>query len=203
MKSKIIGLFPKAVYVSELDREFTSKELFFVNETKLNSRKLEGNISSNDTYILNNEIFKEIKMELELRIKDYFNKIICPVDNFKPYITQSWLNYTEINQFHHKHNHSNSIVSGVLYINSDEKFDSIKFFKTEYEQILPQVKEWNCWNANSTEIKVKSGYIILFPSSLIHMVENKKGTNSRISLAFNVFVKGELGEQYTLNKLVL
>ncbi len=49
-------------------------------------------------------------------------------NNITPYITQSWLNYTETNQYHHKHQHPNSLVSGVFYINCDDKFDKIKFF---------------------------------------------------------------------------
>jgi hypothetical protein len=32
----------------------------------------------------------------------------------------------------------------------------------------------------------------MFPSSLTHMVETKEGTNTRISLAFNVLLKVHL-----------
>jgi hypothetical protein len=39
----------------------------------------------------------------------------------------------------------------------------------------------------------------MFPSSLTHMVENKEGTNTRISLAFNVFIKGAIGSNKELN----
>ena len=45
------------------------------------------------------------------------------------------------------------------------------------------------WNSESWWFPVKTGDVILFPSSLIHMVETKQGTNTRISLAFNVFIK--------------
>jgi hypothetical protein len=46
-----------------------------------------------------------------------------------PYITQSWLNYTETNQYHHKHEHPNSLVSGVFYVNDMKnliKLNSLK-----------------------------------------------------------------------------
>jgi hypothetical protein len=43
----------------------------------------------------------------------------------------------------------------------------------------------------------------MFPSSLTHMVETKEGTNTRISLAFNVFVKGTLGDNTRLTELIL
>ena len=66
-------------------------------------------------------------------IKDYFNKVLSITDEVTPYITQSWLNYTETKQFHHRHEHPNSIVSGVFYINCHEEFDKIKFFKKDYQ----------------------------------------------------------------------
>ena len=66
------------------------------------------------TTFLNQKSFKDLKTDLDLRVKDYFNKIISPANNITPYITQSWLNYTETNQYHHKHQHPNSLVSGVF-----------------------------------------------------------------------------------------
>jgi hypothetical protein len=35
------------------------------------------------------------------------------------------------------------------------------------------------------------------------MVENKEGTNTRISLAFNIFIKGTIGENKALTELIL
>ncbi len=91
----------------------------------------------------------------------------------------------------------------MFYINCDDKFDKIKFFKSDYQTIKPEVKDWNIWNSESWWFSVKTGDIMLFPSSLIHMVENKEGTNTRISLAFNVFIKGTVGNNKTLTELVL
>ena len=203
MEAKINGIFPTPIYISNIDRELTNKELSFIDKTKLDVFKNEGNTTSNDNYILNNKAFKNIKEELDLTIQDYFDKIISPANNIKPYITQSWLNYTETNQYHHKHTHSNSLVSGVFYINCDEQFDKIKFFNDTYKAIKPEVKQWNIWNSESWWFSVKTGDIILFPSSLIHMVETKQGDNTRISLAFNVFIKGTLGNNKELTELIL
>ena len=204
MESNIHGIFPTPIYISKLDRSLTEQELLFVNQTKPNTYNNLGNTTSNDNYILNQEPFKNLKEELNLRIKDYFDKIISPANNITPYITQSWLNYTETNQYHHRHEHPNSLVSGVFYINCDEKFDKIKFYKKDiYQTIKPQIKEWNLWNSENWWFSVKTGDIILFPSSLTHMVETKEGTNTRISLAFNVFIKGKVGINKELTELIL
>ena len=46
-------------------------------------------------------------------------------------------------------------------------------------------------------------FIKEFKNFATHMVENKEGTNTRISLAFNVFIKGTIGDEKNLTKLVL
>jgi uncharacterized protein (TIGR02466 family) len=199
----LYSIFPTPVYIDNLNRSLTNEELSFVKKSKSNVRKNEGNITSFDNYILNHKEFKNLKKELNLRVIDYFDKVISSSNKITPYITQSWLNYTEINQFHHKHSHTNSLVSGVFYINCDEKFDKIKFFNNKYNVIFTNNKNFNLWNSDSWWFSVKTGYIILFPSSLPHMVETKQGDNTRISLAFNVFIKGTIGENEDLNELII
>jgi len=199
----INGIFPTPIYISKLNRELTPLELKFVDKSKKDFYKNDGNITSNNNYILNEKPFANIKKELDLRVKDYFEKVISPVNNITPYITQSWLNYTETNQYHHKHAHPNSLVSGVFYINCHEEHDKIKFFNDNYKTIKLEVKDYNIWNSESWWFPVKTGDVILFPSSLTHMVETKQGDNTRISLAFNVFIKGTVGNNKNLTELIL
>jgi len=203
VEANINGIFPTPIYISKLNRELTPLELKFVDKNKKDFYKNEGNITSNNNYILNEKPFANIKKELDLRVQDYFDKVISPANNITPYITQSWLNYTETNQYHHKHAHPNSLVSGVFYINCHEKHDKIKFFNDKYQTIKLEIKDWNMWNSESWWFSVKTGDVILFPSSLIHMVETKEGTNTRISLAFNVFIKGTVGVNKSLTELIL
>jgi uncharacterized protein (TIGR02466 family) len=203
IESTINGIFPTPIYISKLNRELTKKELNFIDKSKLDFYKNEGNITSNDNYILNQKVFGSLKEDLYLRVEDYFNKVLSTTDSVTPFITQSWLNYTETNQYHHKHQHPNSLVSGVFYVNCHEEFDKIKFFKEDYKTIKPEIKDWNLYNSESWWFTVKTGDIILFPSSLTHMVETKEGDNTRISLAFNVFIKGTIGNNKELTELIL
>ena len=201
--SEVASIFPTPIYLSPLGRNLTDSELKFVDKNKKQTYKNEGNLTSNNNYVLNEKPFKDLKLHLDLRVTDYFNKVICPNNEVTPYITQSWLNYTEKKQYHHKHSHPNSLVSGVLYLNSDEKFDRILFFKDTYPGIVFETKNYNLWNSHSWYIPVKTGDIVMFPSSLTHMVETKEGDNTRISLAFNVFVKGKIGINNKLTELFL
>ena len=203
MQSTIHGLFPTPIYITKLPRQFSNKENKFIEKSKLDTYKNEGNLTSNDDYILNSKTFISLKKELDGIVKDYFNKVISPSNNIKPYITQSWLNYTEQAQYHHTHAHPNSLVSGVLYINADKDNDKIKFFKTMYQIIKPEIKEYNLYNSETWWFPVETLDVILFPSSLIHRVEVKQGTNTRISLAFNTFIKGTVGNNKKLTELRL
>ena len=205
MKEPIINnLFPTPIYMTNMDRPFTKQELKFVEEQKKHCTKNQGNINTKDNYILNRKEFKNIKKFIDQCCKDYLERIISPKNNIELYITQSWLNYTEKNQYHHRHEHPNSVVSGVLYFNSDK--DMIKFFShIKYKQISPEIDDskYNIWNSDSWWFAVESGQLVLFPSSTTHQVDTKKGNNTRIRLAFNTFYKGTIGSNSNLTELIL
>lgn len=50
---------------------------------------------------------------------------------------------------------------------------------------------------------VKEGMIIIFPSNLKHSVDKVKEDKTRISLSFNSFVKGSLGDKENLTEVKL
>ena len=207
MKEPIIhSIFPTPIYTTKMDRPFTKQELQFVKEQKNHCKNNTGNINTKDSYILNRKQFKNIKKFLDKCCEDYLNRIICPKKNIKLYITQSWLNYTETNHYHHKHEHPNSVISGVLYFDSDIKNDKILFsHPIHYQQIKPEInkEKFNLWNSETWFFPVETGNLFIFPSSTTHQVETKQGTNTRISLAFNTFYKGSVGSNESLTELIL
>jgi uncharacterized protein (TIGR02466 family) len=200
---KIYQIFPEPVYRSKLERALTSTELKMINEYKKKTYKNEGNSTSLDTYVLEHKSLKNLKKDLHKMVVDYFYKIVGTNNSIIPYITQSWINYTETNQFHHSHDHSNSYVSGVFYIAANKEVDKIKFVKRSFKAIEPSVIEYNIFNSASWWFSVQTGDVVLFPSSLQHGVKNKKGPDTRISLSFNVFFKGKIGTAAGLTELTL
>lgn len=204
MEITIIPIFPTPVYLAKLNRSFSKKEINFVQKQKNNLIKNEGNLFSKDTYILEKPVFKILKNEIISLLNDYLKKIICTKNNIEPFITQSWLNYTGLNEYHHVHNHPNSFISGVVYFNSPKQIDSIRFSKRRNESILtPIVSEYNQFNALSYELPIEAGNIVLFPSYLEHSVKKKEHSNERISLAFNSFIKGKIGCDMSLTELII
>ena len=196
-------LFPEPVYVSTIGRVLTKKELKTINKYKKETYKNQGNITSNDNYVLENKTLKNLKEDLRKKVVDYFDKIICTDNLITPYITQSWINYTETNQFHHRHSHPNSYVSGVFYIDAKKEVDQIKFYKPGQKTFDLSVVQFTNFNSASWGYSVQTGDVVLFPSSLHHGVNRKKGPDTRISLSFNVFFKGKIGDARGLTELTL
>lgn len=194
---ELFGIFPVPIYKNFLNRDLTKNEISFFEIFKEKNYRNIGNYTSLTKYILNNEELKNLKTEVTKMLENYFMSVLGLKEDVAPYITQSWLNWTKEGEHHHKHNHPNSIVSGVFYINADEKKDFISFYNekddTVYnkknEPVLLNPKIFNVYNTKTINIQVKTGTLLLFPSWLSHSVPAKSGNNLRTSLAFNTFIK--------------
>ena len=201
---KIYQLFPEPVCTCSLERKLTQEELKIINEYQKETHKNDGNITSNNNYVLENKTLKNLKKDLHTKVMEYFDQVIGTDNPITTYITQSWFNYTKSDQFHHKHNHFNSLVSGIFYASADKKVDSVTFSKVPLDdRIKLKITKYNIFNSSSCTFPVETGNILLFRSSLVHGVGKKKGNNIRISLSFNVFIKGTIGNKPNLTELIL
>ena len=198
----ISSIFPTSIVMGSLPREITQEELEVVEYHKSRTYNNAGNTTSLDRYILKTQL-PEIKQFIDLGIKSYVDSILIPTHSLDFYITQSWLNYTHLGQHHHKHSHTNSILSGVFYFNADEEKDKIFFYNEKYRQIVIPTKEFNIHNSESWWFPVKTGNLVIFHSSLTHMVQQTINVDTRISLAFNVFASGYIGDEDSLTALHL
>ena len=197
----IHNLFPTAIGFYDFEDGITEEEICFIKdlETKPNM----GNMTSINNYVLKSGEMSRIAEFVKKCVNEYFDEVYAPKYNVKPYITQSWSNYTRIGQWHHKHKHPNSFISGVFYVSADPKSDKIHFYKNSYQQILVETENWNAWNSESWWFEVETNKLILFPSHLTHMVETVNSDVTRISIAFNTFLEGCLGDNQNLTELLL
>lgn len=201
---QLISLFPTAVGIYQLDRALTKSETNFIQ--KFERRKNTGNLTSVDNYVFNNKQLKSLHKFCLESANNFFHELWKPKKELNLYITQSWVNYTAKGQFHHKHAHPNSFISGVFYVNANEQTDKIHFFsdnKHHINQIRVFPTEYNPFNSESWWLSAGTGKLVLFPSSLEHMVEAVTTEEERISLSFNTFIKGPIGENHTLTELVI
>lgn len=194
-------LFPVPVMFNSMDRDFTQAELDYLNSHSDKTYQNQGNTTSLNNYILNEPEMKDLHDFVQSQVQLYMDKVYKPKYPVKPYITQSWLNWTKTGEYHHTHEHPNSFISGVLYINADAKEDKIKFHAKGYQQINLETDQYDIFNSKSWWFNVKTGGIVMFPSSLTHNVEAVTAGETRISLAFNTFLKGTIGDNRMLTEL--
>jgi hypothetical protein len=195
------NLFPTTVGVFTMDSELTADELNFVKDqdTKTN----QSNMTSVDNYLFRNPELARIREFCETSVQEYFQATYAPKHDVQLYITQSWANYTNKGQSHHRHEHPNSMVSGVFYVQAVKNVDRLYFFKSGYQQIKIPTENFNLSNSDSWWLGVETGQLLLFPSSLTHQVAEVTTPDTRISLSFNTFLQGHIGEDVDLTRLIL
>ena len=194
-------LFPTPLVFTKLPRKFSDEEIAFIQKCALNVTKNTGNTTSIDRYVLDEPVMANIKSFLQFYINYFMSNIEAPYNPVEAYITQSWLNYTQPGEFHHKHEHPNSYLSGVFYINADPDKDKIYFYKSGYKRINLPTEQFNQFNSESWWFNVGTCDLVIFPSYLTHMVEQTESKDTRISLSFNTFLKGYIGEENSLTSL--
>ena len=173
------------------------------------------NYSSTETYVLDKGLPK-IRHFIEESIRTYVETVVIGGKydeyDFDFRITQSWLNKTLRNSDgHHIHNHPNSFISGVFYVRVNPDVDYIVFSRPNQQFFQFPIKEYNTFNSYQWSVGVSEGQLLLFPSTLIHEVKPPKVSNmissdddayaDRISLSFNVFPTGRIGDSINLNEL--
>jgi len=196
-------MFAIPLAVTSIGREITKEEFDFIECQSI--RNNVGNRISTDAQILKNDPLKNIREFIMVNVYDYFKQVYDPIDNFIPYITLSWANYAKKGEFHPPHNHSNSLVSGVFYIRATENdtFGILRDVRDPAILISP-AEPPPIWSSRSVQFRVTSGDLLLFPSHLYHYVPTIEHDNGvRISIAFNIFVKGIVGNKNLLNELIL
>lgn len=197
----IADVFPIPVGMFDLDRKLNNEEIFFIKGQDIHNSA--GNARSNNNYILESKELKKAREFCQTSLEQYFHAVYCPHEPIEVYITQSWVNYTKQGEHHHKHEHPNSFISGVFYINVDALNDNICFLKDTYSLIDIPPADWNQYNSRMWYFEVKTGRLLLFPSSLPHMVPQVTSDQERISISFNTFLKGNLGHARQLTELKL
>lgn len=193
-----VSLFPTAVGIFDLGRDLNEEEKSYLLSQEHAPNM--GNTTSKERFILQNDSMVNLKKFIEESVNTYFQEIIAPVKDTSLYITQSWVNYSKQGQWHHSHEHPNSILSGVFYVQSDGQ-DKINFEKNHYEQISFPTEKYNVFNSKTWWLEATQGRLVVFPSSLRHSVSQVETDHTRVSLSFNTFARGMIGSSENLTLL--
>ena len=196
--AEILPLFATPVYTSQIDIDVKTKN--YVKNLELYEIQNTSGQLSYDTYVLENPSLAHLKNAIQEHIDNYCHEILQAHDGIEFYITNSWITMHQEGDYAPSHNHSNSLISGTLYINIPEDDDSLFELRAPsthrvFEMFYPKIKSFNIWNSTTSCFKPETGTMFLFPSSLEHSTTKMTSQkDKRYCLAFNIFLKGELGD---------
>ena len=141
---------------------------------------------------LNREIIECIKY-ISLNFTKYESK-------YKVDITSMWGNVQKPGAFFNKHYHHNNIYSGILYLNDSDEgiFPPTKFFSPLTRDFAPSVFETTVFNAASSERIYEKGVLVIFPAWLEHDVGINLTPNNRLTISFNVMLRGDFDSPNSL-----
>ena len=141
---------------------------------------------------------KEFKKFAELVIstsKEILNELKYNTEDVV--ITDMWANVLKNTEHHPAHTHSNNFLSGTYYLHSDQG-PGIQFHdpRPAADVIVPSKQETTVHNSSVLSYDSKQNRAIIFPSWLPHWTQRNKSNNKRISIAWNIQVKGKVGEHH-------
>ena len=110
-------------------------------------------------------------------------------------ITGMWANVLKPGESHPPHTHSNNFFSGVYYAQSDGGTSIIFADPRQQSQVLLPSKKHSFDNANLLTFPSIAGTMYIFPSWLTHWVPVNNTEHNRISVAWNVILRGEMGSK--------
>ena len=119
-------------------------------------------------------------------------------------LTGMWANNMASGGSHPPHTHSNNFLSGVFYLKTDTASAQISFFdpRPQANVIVPRKKQMNIENSNVVMFDATENTGFIFPSWLQHWVRTNN-SEERISISWNILIKGHYGEPNTLIKMLI
>jgi len=203
MKNTLYPLFAWPVVVCGDRYDFSESENDYLAGLEMTDNV--GNTMSKNDRILDTPELSNLKEFVEQNVFNYKKNLLHIRDDNEIYITQSWVNRSHPGQFHPRHRHQNSVISGVMYLDQDdEDLSPIRFHRAhELYPVEFSYDELNEFNASCRTFDPKQGMLVLFPSLLEHDVEINRTNRTRTSLSFNTYVRGTVGGREQLTEVTI
>ena len=201
LKQDVMPVHALPVFKEETDFVLTKDELDIVLNQDYHSTKQSGKngvkISKTDK-VLEDEKLQRVKIFILSRFNYYVENVLQIQNCF--YLTQSWSAINGKDSTHHLHAHPNTILSCVYYAvaNPDNGGElRLKMQRSRLQEgfyFSYEKKEPNVFNSHATDIKVKTGDIVMFPGWVDHESLPNKSDEQRLIIGTNYFAVGKLGK---------
>jgi uncharacterized protein (TIGR02466 family) len=206
---KIRPLFAIPLFQSTVDVSKEEKD-YIINNVEYKRYPADNGFGSTSKFLLNDDkSLASLKKKIDDCVIEYLTTIlnVNPQCDFQ--MTNSWAVRHIKGDEAGQHNHANAMLSGILYIQTDEKSGDVLFTKERnyfnlFNDQVIQVPfdDQNDYNAEGWAVKPKNNMILLFPSHLRHEVYPNESDIDRYCVAFNHFPFGSFGYDDGYNKNV-
>src|SRR6056300_150932 len=199
----ITPLFSTPLFSTEI-KNITKEELESVKNADYKRFPVDNGYGTKSKYLLNEKSFETLKEKIDQVVKTYLYDIMHVNKNHKFEMTESWAVKHIKGDESGSHRHANSMLSGVLYLQTDETSGDIWFHKDPNQTTIftPTVdvnfEQTNLFNSQIWAVKPKTNTLILFPSTLFHSVMPNESNIERYVVAFNYFGFGDYGFENNL-----
>jgi len=194
----VLPLFSSPIYINNIESIPDYLKNYCYNLPFERFKEPTGSYSKNKKVLEEPELFW-----LKQKIIEQFNIFAYDVLSIKKHIkfrlTTSWVVKFSKNDYAQMHRHSNSVISGIVYLKTgqtESEGGKIKFLRKN--PLLPIFDithhNYNIFNSEHWDIQPKENCIIMFLSDTLHSVTTNSSDNERYSLAFNFFPSSDLGE---------
>ena len=154
--------------------------------------------ASKDVFILDNDL-APIKPLIQEKIDEMAFDIWKFKDHYTFKIQNSWVMKHIEGDESTIHHHTNSLFSGILYLQCDKDSGNLMFLNKNNwcgNVFSFDFKENNPLNQDVVGITPEDGDLVMFPSTTQHMVSKSRSKHSRFCVAFNVWVEGPLNKEH-------
>jgi uncharacterized protein (TIGR02466 family) len=204
-KPMIYPLFSTPVYVNNVG-DFERPDLVSLEySSSIPTGGSYNFLSSVDKNVLDRPEFKTVREIVMREVDAYTRGFLAVNSSIEFYVTNSWINRHRRGHSAGAHVHHNSLISGVLYLKVTENSGDLVFHRNVLSLVpFPpaldlDMDKFNIYNCKSWGHKPKTNDICLFPSVVMHSVDPNESDEERWCLAFNVFVRGDMGALHKLS----
>jgi len=188
----IFNLFPTPVgYISGV---ITQNECNNLIDVVVNSEEVANHATDKLTHTssvdtLKGEHIQNMCRRLSPYIKNFGYQLLGD-NSLDWHIVGLWGNVMVPGGYQYKHNHGNSIMSGVLYLQMPKGSTATRFWRKERGDTYflahdgqGRMTDYNCQYVDLNNVRARD--LVLFPSHMQHGVEENNSDENRISIAFN------------------
>lgn len=199
----LIDIFKNSIFKTQVKnknhtdyfKKILAKEMK-VNKGRILSNK--GGYQTNDITYYQSADFNNVddsKVYEDVFIKpaiEFIKTLNCIKQNIDLSLSNYWINLNSKNDYNQLHNHPNSHISGVYYIEAHKNSGNIVF--QNHNLLASGFNNSNIFFNNPNfwthyTIIPETYDLILFPSELLHFVTPNNTNKKRISMAFNLILK--------------